>query len=71
MVAAITRVGLVPDFNHDRVIDESDRANVTTNGPFHFWINDDADDGYEGNHIPGAPGLPIEDWKKNNVAGER
>lgn len=44
---AITVLGvdLVPDFNHDRVIDEGDRAQISTNGPFRFWINDDADAG--------------------------
>ena len=37
----VVNVNLVPDFNHDRVIDASD---VTTN-TLHFWINDDANSG--------------------------
>ncbi|NTU49973.1 MAG: right-handed parallel beta-helix repeat-containing protein, partial [Desulfobulbaceae bacterium] len=38
-------LGLAPDFNHDRVIANDDLLSIATNGPFHFWINDDDDDG--------------------------
>jgi len=41
----VIKADLIPDFNHDRVIDEVDRSQITTNGPFRFWINDDADTG--------------------------
>ena len=34
---------IVPDFNHDRVIDDSDRNQATTSTPFRFWVNDDHD----------------------------
>jgi len=39
------RLGVVPDYNHDGVISERDRMDATTNRVFHFWINDDDDDG--------------------------
>jgi hypothetical protein len=38
-------VNLVPDWNHDRMINDSDKDQATTNNPFHFWINDDNDVG--------------------------
>ena len=39
------RVELVPDFNHDREITDNDKSLLSSSGPFHFWINDDADRG--------------------------
>jgi hypothetical protein len=45
--------GLVPDYNHDRVIDEEDRARAAQGDIFYFWINDDDDEGEtEGDDIP-------------------
>jgi hypothetical protein len=41
MTVNIVQARLIPDFNHDRVINVSDE---TTN-MFHFWINDDAESG--------------------------
>lgn len=41
----VIKVDLVPDWNHDRVIDESDRDQATVLNPYRFWINDDKDDG--------------------------
>jgi hypothetical protein len=40
--------GLVPDYNHDRVIDEEDRARAAQGDIFYFWINDDDDEGETG-----------------------
>jgi hypothetical protein len=39
---------LVPDYNHDRVIDEEDRARAAQGDIFYFWINDDDDEGETG-----------------------
>lgn len=64
-------VNLVPDWNHDRMINDSDKDQATTNNPFRFWRNDDDDDGFEGRHIPGSPGwLDRQDWKNDSVDGE-
>ncbi len=62
-------VALIPDFNHDRVINNSDRVDLGEHGVYRFWINDDDDEGYEeGDDIPGAPGLTAEpDWQKKMV----
>lgn len=39
----ILKVELVPDWNHDRKIDDQDRDQATAANPFRFWINDDKD----------------------------
>ncbi|ALC17507.1 hypothetical protein DSOUD_2769 [Desulfuromonas soudanensis] len=45
--------GLVPDYNHNRVIDEEDRARAAQGDIYYFWINDDDDEGEtEGDDIP-------------------
>ena len=41
----ILKVELVPDWNHDRKIDDQDREQATALNPYRFWINDDRDDG--------------------------
>lgn len=41
----ILKVDIVPDFNHDRVINDTDQLLLEKHGVFHFWINDDADQG--------------------------
>jgi hypothetical protein len=65
------KMDMVPDWNHDRVIDERDRTRLSTNDPYCFWINDDSDVGFEGRHIPGSPGwLDRQDWKNGSVDGE-
>lgn len=47
-------VALVPDYNRDGTIDDSDYAQVTEDNPFHWWINDDDDFGeLGGDDIPG------------------
>lgn len=35
---------LIPDWNHDRVINTSDYNQASTSNPFRFWVNDDNDD---------------------------
>ncbi|ALC17509.1 hypothetical protein DSOUD_2771 [Desulfuromonas soudanensis] len=40
--------GLVPDYNHNRQIDEEDRARAAQGDIFYFWINDDDDEGETG-----------------------
>ena len=47
---------LVPDFNHDKQISGDDGALLATHGSFHFWINDDADDGNEADGDSDMPG---------------
>ena len=45
---------LIPDYDHNRVIDGWDRSKAVQNEVFHFWKNDDDDAGdLEGNDIPG------------------
>lgn len=39
------QIRLVPDWNHDRSIDEDDKDKATVETPFRFWINDDKDTG--------------------------
>ncbi len=50
----IVRPVLVPDYNRDRKIDDTDRALAAQGRTFYFWINDDDDLGeVEGSDIPG------------------
>ena len=41
----VVRSKLVPDWNHDRIIDMTDQNQNTNNAPLRFWINDDNDSG--------------------------
>ncbi|MGD9611517.1 MAG: hypothetical protein AB7V22_01290, partial [Kiritimatiellia bacterium] len=41
----LLKIELVPDWNHDRKIDDQDRDQATAANPFRFWINDDKDVG--------------------------
>ena len=41
----LLKAELVPDWNHDRVIDERDFNRATFKNPYRFWINDDTDNG--------------------------
>jgi hypothetical protein len=49
-------VDIVPDFNHDRKIDDTDKTELAAKGPFRFWINDDADVGDEASGDSEVPG---------------
>ena len=67
VTVAVVSINLVPDSNHDRVIDASD---VTTN-TFHFWINDDANSGdiSSGNSdVPGQSGSSA-NYSSSTVCG--
>lgn len=49
---------LVPDYDHNRVIDEKDRQRAAKGDTYYFWINDDDDEGEtEGSDIPGDTSL--------------
>ena len=41
----VLKAALTPDWNHNHRIDGEDANQASTNNPFRFWINDDADDG--------------------------
>ena len=41
----VLKTTMVPDYNHDRKIDVADENRAAASEPFHFWINDDNDDG--------------------------
>jgi hypothetical protein len=50
----VLKVDLVPDWNHDRKIDDTDRGFSDQGQTFSFWKNDDDDSGdLGGNDIPG------------------
>jgi hypothetical protein len=51
---------LLADANHDGKLDAQDKALITQNNPFHFWVNDDDDS-------PGA--TPQADYVNNVVDG--
>lgn len=68
--AALTalNIQLVPDWNRNRTIDESDENQATHLKPFRFWINDDNDSGDEadGNSdLPGQPNGNASDFRIN------
>ncbi|MCF6179009.1 MAG: hypothetical protein L3J63_06435, partial [Geopsychrobacter sp.] len=46
---------MVPDYDHNRKIDDTDRMLARTGDTFYFWINDDDDQGEtSGTDIPGS-----------------
>jgi hypothetical protein len=56
----VIRAGLIPDWNHDRVIDDDDKDQAMVLDPFRFWINDDDDFGdisEDDSDVPGQGGL--------------
>ena len=49
---------LVPDYNHDRTIDDKDRERASNHDIYYFWVNDDNDTGETGgSDIPGDTSL--------------
>ncbi|MEI7902567.1 MAG: hypothetical protein WCK89_20145, partial [bacterium] len=76
-------MALVPDYDRDGVIGDTDRNRAATNEVFHFWINDDDDSGSSDESkagkqdIPGAVSGWVEfdgrdpDWENGVVDGER
>jgi hypothetical protein len=57
--------GLVPDYNHDRVIDEEDRARAAQGDIFYFWINDDDDEGETGGDDIPLPAMSIQESRRD------
>lgn len=51
---ALVNTALIPDYDRNGVIDDSDRERVAAGDKFYFWINDDDDEGEtDGSDIPG------------------
>lgn len=66
-------IKLIPDYNHDRVIDEFDKELCEAGEPFRFWINDDSDSGtkdVEGVNVD-VPAYGTANHKNNKVDGRR
>jgi transglutaminase-like putative cysteine protease len=72
--ATVLLASLIPDYNHNREIDEEDRQRAARGDTYYFWINDDDDEGEtEGSDIPGEKLslLGSLDAKNNRVDGVR
>ncbi|MCF6237714.1 MAG: hypothetical protein L3J79_02695 [Candidatus Marinimicrobia bacterium] len=69
----VRSLALVPDYNHDRKIDEEDRKRALAGDTYYFWINDDDDSGETGGtDIPGDTGVFGKlDWDNKNIDGVR
>ncbi len=65
----VIKVDLVPDWNHDRVIDENDRGQATVLNPYRFWINDDKDDGDVASDNSDLPGQSDDNASDDRVNG--
>lgn len=62
------RLGLVPDYDRDGSISETDRTNAVNNRAFRFWVNNDKDiDAREGDDTPGATEPDCADAKVNGL----
>lgn len=71
----VIEMDLIPDFDRDHAIGTNDAERVVAKQKFHWWVNDDADDGDSANHmsdkgteIPGGNGLPTNN-KDSKVNG--
>jgi len=63
---------LVPDYDHNRVIDEKDRQRAALGDTYYFWINDDDDEGEtEGNDTPIDNNILPRDYSNEYVDGIR
>jgi len=70
----IAKGALIPDYNHNRKIDDDDRDRALNNDPYYFWVNDDSGNGDTGGSgIPGSglTGTGNEAWNPNNINGAR
>ena len=65
----ILKAGIVPDFNRDGIIDDSDRFRVTAANPWRWWINDDNDRSKDerGKNAHDRPGQPSPDGENSQV----
>ncbi|NLG15414.1 MAG: alpha/beta hydrolase [Lentisphaerae bacterium] len=68
----VVKIGLLPDFNRDRKINDEDQSLLITKGPFRFWINDDKDEGnftegkkQDSSNVPGSSSPNHGDSKVN------
>lgn len=60
---------LIPDYNHNRQVDDEDFDRALNNDTYYFWVNDDDGNGdTEGTGIPGSGNLS---WNRTNVNGTR
>lgn len=51
----VTALALIPDYDHNRKIDQSDRQRALNRDKYYFWVNDDDGTGdTEGTGIPGT-----------------
>lgn len=64
----VLKVDLVPDWNHDRTIDDSDKNRIAASNPFRFWINDDADSGNISKDNSDVPGHSAGRFGRANYA---
>jgi len=65
----IAKGALIPDYNHNRKIDDDDRDRALNNDPYYFWVNDDdGKDDTKGSGIPGSGNLK---WNRDNINGTR
>ena len=65
----ILKFELVPDWNHDRKIDDQDREQATAANPFRFWVNDDRDEGDVASGNSDVPGQSNGNAKDDKVNG--
>ncbi len=56
---SVLKVELVPDWNHDRVIDGTDEGLASPTNPFRIWINDDNDSGDISEEFSDIPGIDL------------
>lgn len=65
----LPKMCLVPDYNRDGKIDDSEQNRTAAAEPFRFWINDDKDvDANTGSNVPGSENP---DWADTVVNGLR
>jgi hypothetical protein len=64
----VLKVDLVPDYNHDRKIDDADRARLASNETYRFWVNDDHETSDAGGEDwPGSSTPDYNDTHPNGV----
>jgi len=62
-------IEIIPDVDRDGKIDLSDRAQVTRDNPFRWWLNDDKDDGYIGGSGRAVPGQTDSNGQDDHING--
>ena len=64
----VLKVDLIPNYDQDDKIDETDRKKLAAGQSFRFWINDDDDNGFEGYDIQGSS---APNYADTHIDGER